>query len=301
MDPCSLALEIFKSLNSRDYSILLWSFLLLVFGLTKASIRSALNNVVKAVLRWKLLLGLALSLTYVFAVVWLLGKLDLWNLSLTKDTLLWFVLTALILLSRSVTSPYRGTLFFKTSAREQVKAIIFLEFILNTYTFTFWIEIVLVPFLSLLFMVSALAKLNAKEKLVGSFIDGTISFIGFLILFFAVAKLSKDYESLFSLDALRQFLLPVMLTFLFYPFLYFLVLLATYEEVFLRAHLGNRKSVYFRAKIFWKLVKTFHFRIDALEQFRKERSHKLMSVQNAQEVSDLLNSNDRWGKCLKSV
>ena len=63
----------------------------------------------------------------------------------------------------------------------------------------------------------------------------------------------KGYDNFFSLNSLREFSLPIILTILFIPFIYFLSLYTIYESYFVRLDIMTSKSE--KVKIAKKYIK----------------------------------------------
>ena len=78
---------------------------------------------------------------YTAATVILLTKINLWNVSLLKDTIVWFCVVAMSMMMRFVTSDEVENIFQKILT-DSIKIIIVLEFLVNTLSnsssYRFW-------------------------------------------------------------------------------------------------------------------------------------------------------------------
>lgn len=111
---------------------------------------------------------------------------------------------------------------------------------------------------------------DEKNSNIIDLMNGLLIIIVIIILICFINNVVSDYKNFMVFDTLRKFLLPPLLTFLFLPFIYFLVLFSTYEQLFVQLNSGNTKSK--KSKRYAK---------------RKIIQHCLFSVK---EVKKLLNS-----------
>lgn len=79
--------------------------------------------------------------------------------------------------------------YFRQKLLENVKILLLLEFISNTYTFGFFIEVILVFGLTVLGMMKLLAETEKEHQNLARFLDRLIGFLGFLIISNALGDL----------------------------------------------------------------------------------------------------------------
>ena len=78
-----------------------------------------------------------------------LSEIGIWNRELLKDTVLWSLFSGLALALSGVQTQ-SDVPTWRSILKNQLKAIILLEFIVNTYTFALWVELLLAPTLVLI-------------------------------------------------------------------------------------------------------------------------------------------------------
>lgn len=123
--------------------------------------------------------------------------------------------------------------YFKRTVWNALKLTVVVEFIMSNYTLNLFGEIVLLPVVTLLAASHTYAS-SAKEhaaahRLIGLFLGG----IGFALIGFAIYQATIDIRAFASVKTLSDFVMPPILTFIYLPFVYFLVLYSRYELTFI--------------------------------------------------------------------
>ncbi len=240
--------------NSREKAITIWLTIGLVLLLLRRGTRRSLLALLKSFFRWKILLIVLAMLLYVGLEVFGLYRVGFWDASLLKDTVLWTV-TAFVLLLNG-TSSDREDHYFRKVLLDNVRMTVLLEFVLNFYTFDLWIEITLVPVQFMFGAMSALAASDRKYLPTKKLLDFVLAAFGLYLAIFAIVSVVRDYHGFATINNLRSFLLPILLTFGYVPFLYATALCASYEILFSVGLLPCQRDHptlvrYARWKIFW--------------------------------------------------
>jgi len=209
--------------------------------LSKASFRKSLWGVVRAFFCRPILSTVCVMALCSTASVILLAAVGVWRISLLKDTIVWFCASAMAMAMRLLTSKAEDDIFWKVIA-ENFRVVILLEFLVNTYTFSLPAELVLMPSITLIVVLSEFASAYKQHAQVARFTQGIPAFVGFAILGIAGVRAVSDLTTLGSVESLRSVSLAPLLSLLFIPCLYALVLTARYNEVFGRLNLGGEKD-----------------------------------------------------------
>jgi len=255
-------------LNSREIAIIFWLLVLLLWlSIKEKNIRYHIIGIVKILLRWKLLLPLVGMFVYIGVWVFLLAKAGLWQWSQLKDTLLWALASAGALLFRA-NEAGGDEKFFLRAVRENIGVAALLELVLNSYTFSLWIEIVLIPFVGLLGLVEAYTKIRRDKDLdkVHRFVSGLLGFIGFVILALTLREVIHHWGSLATLQTLADYLLPFALTVGLLPYIYIFALLIQYETLFVRVDIFTKDKALSRY-VKWKIFLICNFHLYQLHHF----------------------------------
>ncbi len=207
--------------SDREIATAIWLGALLAFALSKKTIREALINLVKTFFHWKIMTSVAYMILYAAGIIWLLYLAGFWTVSLLKDTVIWLFFG--MALAVSFVTSRKDEKVFRRILSDSVKIIVIVEFLVNTYTFSLPIELLMVPFAALIAMMDVVAKADVKYSSVAKFTTGLQVAIGLAILAVAVVKAAADFGSLLSIDSIRQVLLAPVLSVLFAPPIYLLL------------------------------------------------------------------------------
>jgi len=276
-----------EQFNNREIATAIWMVLLLVYALRAREVRRSVLELVRAFAGVKVLVPTLLMVLYTGALAALLSTVGMWNASLLKDTILWFCLSAFAMAMDCVTSSGQGSIFRKVLA-DSVKVVIVIEFLVNTYTFSLGVELVLVPVLALMGVVDVIARSDSKCSAVAKLTTWLQGIIGLTILAFAARSAIADYRSLENLDTLRSVMLSPLLSILFSPFLYVMVLWARYETLFVRLELGVHKDKGLKRYARRRIVVHTGLSLSRLEKLLRSPVFDLMRVETRADVDGLL-------------
>jgi len=161
----------------------------------------------------------------------------------------WWVGTALILLF-NIDRAWKTERFFRRTALGAVEAAAFAEFFVNDlFVFSLPVELVLLPGLSLLVMMSVVADRQPGSQSVKRLMDAVSAIVGLGLAGYVGFRVVTEWSGLDKADVLRSLALPVWLMLGVLPFIYVISLYATYQVAFtwidFRASGGSR----WRAKL----------------------------------------------------
>lgn len=226
--------KILEELSNRELSILFWS--ILIFSVLIFITRKEFLKVLKALFHYKILISFFGFGIYCTIVVFILCKINYWNIHLLKDTLIWFFSAGLIVLFNS--NKINKTNYFLQILKDNIKILIFLEFLLNFYTFGLVTEFIIVPlitFIAIMYEYSKYSMIKNPEHVkANKFLKSILSFFGIILIIFVIYRSINDYTSLLTFDNVKSLYLPLILTLLTFPFYYLLALMMIYEEFFVR-------------------------------------------------------------------
>ena len=99
---------------------------------------------------------------YIVGVVAGLRAVGLWNVDMIKDTVIWLCMSGFSMVIDFVTSREDEDVFKKV-IRDNVKAVIILGFLVNTYTFSFVGELLFFPVVTFLVLLDSVARMNKQH------------------------------------------------------------------------------------------------------------------------------------------
>lgn len=251
--------------NNREIAILIWAILFLGWCLSQDKIRSSLKTVIKAAFSRLLLKVYGAMLLYIFAMIYCLHEMAIWEHGQTKNTVIWIFSVALISLFRS-NSIMEDPHYFRTAIKDNLNLIIVLEFILTFYTFNLFGELILVPVGAIFGGMKALTEGKAEHEIVDRFLSRIFIAFGIFIIGNAVYNLAQGFTEFATTETLADFYTPPLLSLLYLPFVYVLSLYSTYERVFIRIKFKCSEDDILKY-VKWKSMLAFHFRVRLLDRW----------------------------------
>ena len=220
---------LFAFFNTREWAIGIW----LVIGAVLACVAAgkSVRGLVKAALNIHLVGAALLFLTSVVFIVFICQQIGLWDWAQLKTTLLWVLFVAPGLVGRMISKEEQPHLL-KAWFKETVGAVILIEVIVNTHTFSIWIELMLVPVLVFLGTMLAFAQGKPEYKSVVGFLNALFALAGLYILGRGVWMIVANWSSFATLVTLRNVYTAPLLSLTLIPFLYLFYLYVRYETAF---------------------------------------------------------------------
>jgi hypothetical protein len=268
--------------STREVAILIWSIILVLWTASHQSVRTSFLQVFKSAMNRSILGFVGLVATYTFAEVYLLYSLGLWSTELLKTTLGWFALTGLTSGANALTS-YDNPSYGK-HVKDSLRIAVFLELVFGKFTFSLPVELVLVPFVTLVTLLAAVNDMRNKDPLVKRFLAGVQVVVGLIVLIVAGVHAVREFSAVANPGVLMEFLLPPVLSFLFIPAMYLIVLYARYEWLFLKIQ-GERK---FRWYARLRLLRLLGAHPKSILAFGRKYAFVLPGIRTRDELQKLL-------------
>jgi hypothetical protein len=228
-DPLMNVVEV---LSTREQAFALWVLAFLGFALALKGMRRSLGFLVKAMFARKLVLYFGLFAAWAVGAVTLLAWIGFWDKSFLKDTVFWYAGVGLPLAYRA--SKVKSRSFMKRELLDALKLTVLVEYLINLYTFSLPVELILLPFLVLIYGMQAFSERKQEYAAVHKLMTRTIALVGFGLFGFVVFKTVQSYQQVFVARMALELVLPVLLLLLFLPFNYFSALYIAYETLFTR-------------------------------------------------------------------
>jgi hypothetical protein len=242
---------IIKNLSNRETAIAIWILIGLIWAFTQSKIRQSLLLVIKSFFAWKLSLSYLAMLSYIAIVLFILHGVGIWNRTHITTIILWIICVGFVMLFEN--SKANDESFFKNSVKANLKVLVVFEFLINFYVFSIWVELLLVPISGIIGGLLGIAAVKKEYASLQKSLNNLITFIGTLLVGYALYMAISDYKNLFTLNNFESFMLPILLTIMFLPFVYLWALYANYETLFTRYQFfANHKSFlpYLKKKTF---------------------------------------------------
>ena len=275
--------------STRELALGCWMLLIAIWSFTKEKIRSSLLDVGRILLSPKILVPILLVGAWLSLVVVGLREISLWTPDLLKDTVYWYLVVALVSLSKYVGSNGRD-LDIQDFILDNLKLIVAVELLVTFYTFPFWVELILVPITSFVVMMSVYAETKQEEKYrrVAKVIKGFQAVMGLAFIGIALAEFINAPGGFLSFATLQGFLLPFILSLLVAaPAMYLLSLYGNYELIGIRLKMAKEKPRSVKMYAMWRVFVRCGLSRQKVLSFLRGDAKKLMHVQTRRDVNEI--------------
>jgi hypothetical protein len=224
---------------------------------------------------------------YVGAVVLLFYAIDLWRITQLKNTIFWFLGTAFILLINS-NNAIDDKDYFKKLLRKNLEFLVILQFIINLYTFSLAIELIILPSITFIIMIAAVAAMQQRNEVVKQAADSVLAIFGFFLIAYAIVSILDNFQGFATSENILSFILPLLLTFVYLPFLYFFALFVAYQDVFVQIDMFLRRDQDLANFVRQKILISCKVNLRKISRFTKEYTKKLTTLKNTDDVMALI-------------
>lgn len=270
--------------SNREIAVGAWLLVFVAFWLSNAEVRRSLADLIKFVLSRWILTPMLLMGFYMIGMVYVFHEIHLWDRSLLKDTLEWFILGGVAPLFRTATD--RSSAVFRQIIRDNLKVLVILEFLINTYVFSLWVELFLVPLLSSLGMMLVVAESRVEYKPMGKVLSWLSAAIGWTVLLVALHKAIADYHSLLGAETVHGVLLVPLLSVGAIPFMYAFALVVKYNDLFGSIQAWRDKDTAVVRYARRRLMKINGMSITRVERCTKAIGIDLRRAQSRQDIDE---------------
>jgi len=208
-------------LNSREDAGLVWTVIVLAFVIYKVpGVLGNFTYIVWLAIKPPLVFLFGGAAFYCVALLVMANELGVWETSAAKETVYWFLGTALVLAGHA-TKARPDPDYARTLLRRALRAAILIEFIVNFYVFPLSAELVFVPLVGLLGVMEAWNKGQAEpDPRLAKLTGGALAILGWAVLVSFLVRIGLHPGDLLTRDTLERILVVPALTIAFIPFLY---------------------------------------------------------------------------------
>jgi hypothetical protein len=231
-------------LNTRETALVVWLAAFLAWALTKRDARSSFGQVLKTIFTSKWLGGvIGATAAYAVLTIVLLRYFGYWENEMVKTSAVWFFGIALVAIFRTKRTYAR---YFRHLVLDNLALAAVVEFVVNVHTFPLLVEFVLVPLAFLLVGVQAVTEAYPEQAAARKPVVWLLSVLGLIALSFSLVYLVGHFEEVATATAIKDFLLPLVLTAFFLPYLYVVRLIIVWQTMLhmIRSGLEGNRQLY---------------------------------------------------------
>ena len=216
-------------MDNRELSLLIWLIIFFASIFIKKKVRESFYRVLKIYFSFNLIKYVLFVLLYTIAVTLWFWIFKIWNISILKGTIYWFLFVAIPLLFKSPQAEKEDK-YFRRIIFSNIKLTIILEYVVNLYVFNIFIELTRVPLIAFLALTSVIIEKDNKNKNVKRALDTFLVILGLILSLYSIYYAILDRNQLMSLNTIRNIGYPLILTICYIPCLYVLTINMMHEE-----------------------------------------------------------------------
>lgn len=275
------------NLSSRELAAVIWGTILLIYVITKKETRSSFYNVIKIFFGKKLRVIWIVYFLYVLGITFLFSLLSFWKIIFMKDVIFWVMFYGLIYYMNAVSKEADET-YIKNIIRDNFKLIIIFEFVISTFTFNIFIELLIMPIFTIISIMSFISEWDIKYQNVHKLVNYIAILLGFVFVYKTLEIGINEYKYLNALDTLISFLIPIIYLFLTLPLIYIINLYSKYDLLFLKMSFkeGEDKKINKRRR--FRVLKICNISIRKVIIFKNKYLPRLYKKMSEEEFNNLL-------------
>lgn len=274
-------------LSTREWATLIWGCIFMLYVLCHREIRKSLWNVIVIFFDKKLRILWEIILLYVLTITMVFCYLPIWENIYIKDIIIWFLFSGLIYCMNAVSSEADET-YIKKILKDNLKFTMILEFFMSTFTFNIWIELAIIPVITIITVMNIIAERKEEYKNVHKLLDSVLAIAGFWIFYETIKIGINEYKQLNIINTLVSFMIPIVYLILTVPLEYLLELYSKYEVLFLKMTFKEEKDKRIRSHHRLAILRMCNFSIRKILLFQREYMVQMYVSMKEDEFNQLI-------------
>lgn len=274
-------------LSTREWATVIWAIILFVYVIMHKQIRESFCRVVKIFFGSKLIILWGIIFLYVLGTTLIFYHLPFWDNIYIKDIVVWFVFSGMMYCMNAVSNEADEE-YIKKVLKDNFKLTIILEFIISTFTFNIWIELIIIPVTTIIVIMNVIAERKKEYEKVHKLLDIVLAGAGFWILYETIKIGIHEYKELNALNTFISFMIPIVYVILIIPLEYILELYSKYELLFVRMSFREEKDKKIQRRHRWSVVKTCKLSVHKVLLFQKKYWCKMYCRMSESEFEKLI-------------
>lgn len=282
--------DILELFTNREFAIATWLILFIILigilSIHNQELRKSIFDVFKTLLSKPLRILIITLVIYFLVVTYLFSILSFWKNTYLKDIVLWFTLSGIYFVMKSVDSDNSGH-YIRNYIKQNIQFSIFINFIVSYFTFSYFVELLLQLFLCLLIIFNVFTKEKIEYKIVYDLSNILLVILGLYFYAKAFGSILTQYDELLNLDTFISFLIPFIYMIVFIPLAFFFEVYAMYETLFLRLSFKTIKDKKLLNHRKWEIFKLCKLSIPRIRYFEKNFLFKFYQKISEEEVQSI--------------
>lgn len=257
-------------LNNRELATLIWIVVFIGYVFLKDQDRrtaKALVHLLRAFFAPKIIAVMAWAVLWVVLCIQALHYAGAWEISNLKTTLLWAATFSFVTLL-DVGRISEDDTYFRKTARDAVSATAVVTFIAEAYSFPLAAELILIPLLAMVAGVQVFSEKRTVHAPAYKLASTILAMAGATYVGYGLYSAASNFQTFATWGTFQEFLIPIVLSLLFLPYLYIVSVVVSYETNFAAFHWAVKDDALRRYAVVQAITK-FRFNLEGLRRWKR--------------------------------
>lgn len=259
--------------STRELATAFWvGAILIAVGMaivTNKKIRQGFIGVLKCFFNRKLRKLWEIYFLYIGIITLMFSRFPIWKNIYLKDIILWTLFSGLTICMNAVAGEADEKYISKV-LKDNIRFTVVTEFLLSTFTFSFWVELIIIPITTVIVLFDTVAEHKSDAIAVHKLLQGVMAFAGLCVILQTVRVGILEYRELNVINTLVSFFIPIVYLLLVTPLEYAFELYSKYEMLFIQMHFKEPRDKKVKRKRHLKVIKACGLSVRKIILFQKQ-------------------------------
>lgn len=259
--------------STRELATAFWvGAILIAVGMaivTNKKIRQGFIGVLKCFFNRKLRKLWEIYFLYIGIITLMFSRSPIWKNIYLKDIILWTLFSGLTICMNAVAGEADEKYISKV-LKDNIGFTVVTEFLLSTFTFSFWVELIIIPITTVIVLFDTVAEHKSDAIAVHKLLQDVMAFAGLCVILQTVRVGILEYRELNVINTLVSFFIPIVYLLLVTPLEYAFELYSKYEMLFIQMHFKEPSDKMVRRKRHLKVIKVCGLSVKRIMLFQKQ-------------------------------
>ena len=259
--------------STRELATAFWvGAILIAVGMaivTNKKIRQGFIGVLKCFFNRKLRKLWEIYLLYIGIITLMFSRFPIWKNIYLKDIILWTLFSGLTICMNAVAGEADEKYISKV-LKDNIGFTVVTEFLLSTFTFSFWVELIIIPITTVIVLFDTVAEHKSDAIAVHKLLQDVMAFAGLCVILQTVRVGILEYRELNVINTLVSFFIPIVYLLFVTPLEYAFELYSKYEMLFIQMHFKEPSDKMVRRKRHLKVIKVCGLSVKRIMLFQKQ-------------------------------
>ena len=236
---------------------------------TNKKIRQGFIGVLKCFFNRKVRKLWEIYFLYIGIITLMFSRFPIWKNIYLKDIILWTLFSGLTICMNAVAGEADEKYISKV-LKDNIGFTVVTEFLLSTFTFSFWVELIIIPITTVIVLFDTVAEHKSDAIAVHKLLQDVMAFAGLCVILQTVRVGILEYRELNVINTLVSFFIPIVYLLLVTPLEYAFELYSKYEMLFIQMHFKEPSDKMVRRKRHLKVIKVCGLSVKRIMLFQKQ-------------------------------